>query len=72
MEKAHRERKIYLYIEEADELCDFSKEALERCKQGIELIAETLGLEGFSRIDAFVHVETGEVPLDPENYFAFY
>jgi carbamoylphosphate synthase large subunit len=34
---------------------------LERCKQGIELIAETLGLEGFSRIDAFVHVETGEV-----------
>jgi D-alanine-D-alanine ligase-like ATP-grasp enzyme len=38
-----------------------SKEALERCKQGIELIAETLGLEGFSRIDAFVHVETGEV-----------
>lgn len=39
----------------------FSKEALDRCKQGIELIAETLGLEGFSRIDAFVHVETGEV-----------
>uniref|UniRef100_A0A1J3FT74 D-alanine--D-alanine ligase n=1 Tax=Noccaea caerulescens TaxID=107243 RepID=A0A1J3FT74_NOCCA len=38
-----------------------SKEALERCKQGSELIAETLGLEGFSRIDAFVHVETGEV-----------
>ncbi|XP_023641660.1 uncharacterized protein LOC17893266 isoform X2 [Capsella rubella] len=38
-----------------------SKEALEKCKQGIELIAETLGLEGFSRIDAFVHVETGEV-----------
>ncbi|CAH8355572.1 unnamed protein product [Eruca vesicaria subsp. sativa] len=38
-----------------------SKDALKRCKQGIELIAETLGLEGFSRIDAFVHVETGEV-----------
>ncbi|CAN8260021.1 unnamed protein product [Cochlearia groenlandica] len=38
-----------------------SKEALEKCKQGIKLIAETLGLEGFSRIDAFVHVETGEV-----------
>lgn len=36
-------------------------DALERCKKGIELIAETLGLEGFSRIDAFVHVETGEV-----------
>ncbi|XP_013617191.1 PREDICTED: uncharacterized protein LOC106323640 isoform X2 [Brassica oleracea var. oleracea] len=38
-----------------------SKEALERCKRGIELIAKTLGLEGFSRIDAFVHVETGDV-----------
>ncbi|KAJ4898279.1 D-alanine--D-alanine ligase family [Raphanus sativus] len=38
-----------------------SMDALERCKKGIELIAETLGLEGFSRIDAFVHVETGEV-----------
>nr|VDD51322.1 unnamed protein product [Brassica oleracea] len=37
-----------------------SKEALERCKRGIELIAKTLGLEGFSRIDAFVHVETGD------------
>ncbi|WZY72644.1 hypothetical protein YC2023_004884 [Brassica napus] len=36
------------------------KEALERCKRGIELIAKTLGLEGFSRIDAFVHVETGD------------
>lgn len=44
----------------------FSKEALDRCKQGIELIAETLGLEGFSRIDAFVHVETGEVIDDTE------
>lgn len=42
-------------------ICDFSKEALERCKRGIELIAKTLGLEGFSRIDAFVHVETGDV-----------
>uniref|UniRef100_A0A2N9IXE1 ATP-grasp domain-containing protein n=1 Tax=Fagus sylvatica TaxID=28930 RepID=A0A2N9IXE1_FAGSY len=38
-----------------------SKEALERCKQCIELIANTLQLEGFSRIDAFVNVDSGEV-----------
>ncbi|XP_010256985.1 PREDICTED: uncharacterized protein LOC104597236 isoform X2 [Nelumbo nucifera] len=38
-----------------------SKEALERCKQRIEIIANTLGLEGFSRIDAFVNADTGEV-----------
>ncbi|XP_049935950.1 uncharacterized protein LOC116262317 isoform X3 [Nymphaea colorata] len=38
-------------------------EALARCKEHIELIANTLGLEGFSRIDAFVHVDTGEVMI---------
>ncbi|KAL5742417.1 hypothetical protein ACOSP7_029149 [Xanthoceras sorbifolium] len=38
-----------------------SNEALERCKQRIELIANTLQLEGFSRIDAFVDVDSGEV-----------
>ncbi|KAE8099081.1 hypothetical protein FH972_017090 [Carpinus fangiana] len=38
-----------------------SKEALERCKERIELIANTLQLEGFSRIDAFVNVDSGEV-----------
>ncbi|KAF8397170.1 hypothetical protein HHK36_016077 [Tetracentron sinense] len=38
-----------------------SKEALERCKERIETIANTLGLEGFSRIDAFVNVDNGEV-----------
>ncbi|KAK4771280.1 hypothetical protein SAY87_031812 [Trapa incisa] len=36
-------------------------EALEKCKQRIELIANTLQLEGFSRIDAFVNVDSGEV-----------
>ncbi|CAM8966948.1 unnamed protein product [Rhodiola kirilowii] len=36
-------------------------EALERCKQHIELVANTLQLEGFSRIDAFLNVDTGEV-----------
>lgn len=38
-----------------------STEALEKCKQNIELIANTLQLEGFSRIDAFVNVDSGEV-----------
>ncbi|PON53579.1 Glutathione synthetase, prokaryotic [Parasponia andersonii] len=38
-----------------------SNEALERCKQHIELIANNLQLEGFSRIDAFVNVDSGEV-----------
>ncbi|XP_031376335.1 uncharacterized protein LOC116192059 isoform X2 [Punica granatum] len=38
-----------------------SAEALEKCKQRIELIADTLQLEGFSRIDAFVNVDSGEV-----------
>ncbi|XP_022157299.1 uncharacterized protein LOC111024031 [Momordica charantia] len=36
-------------------------EALEKCKRHIELIANTLQLEGFSRIDAFVNVDSGEV-----------
>ncbi|GAB4833237.1 hypothetical protein Ancab_031484 [Ancistrocladus abbreviatus] len=35
--------------------------ALKLCKQRIELIANALQLEGFSRIDAFIHVDTGEV-----------
>ncbi|KAK9734334.1 hypothetical protein RND81_04G132500 [Saponaria officinalis] len=38
-----------------------SQDALERSKQRIELIANTLKLEGFSRIDAFVNVDSGEV-----------
>ncbi|KAG4992889.1 hypothetical protein JHK87_026346 [Glycine soja] len=38
-----------------------SENALKRCKQHIELIANTLQLEGFSRIDAFVNVDSGEV-----------
>ncbi|KAF7825465.1 D-alanine--D-alanine ligase [Senna tora] len=38
-----------------------SEEALSKCKQHIELIANTLQLEGFSRIDAFVNVDSGEV-----------
>ncbi|KAL7265645.1 hypothetical protein ACSBR1_003431 [Camellia fascicularis] len=38
-----------------------SNEALGRCKQRIELIANSLQLEGFSRIDAFLNVDSGEV-----------
>ncbi|KAG6487429.1 hypothetical protein ZIOFF_056015 [Zingiber officinale] len=38
-----------------------SEEALEACKRRVEIIANTLYLEGFSRIDAFVNVHTGEV-----------
>lgn len=38
-----------------------SNTALKKCKERIEIIANTLGLEGFSRIDAFVNVDTGEV-----------
>ncbi|CAL1378537.1 unnamed protein product [Linum trigynum] len=38
-----------------------SEEALEKSKQRIELVANTLELEGFSRIDAFLNVDSGEV-----------
>lgn len=38
-----------------------SNEALQKCKQRIEIVANTLGLEGFSRIDAFVDTRNGEV-----------
>ncbi|KAK1311997.1 hypothetical protein QJS10_CPA07g01232 [Acorus calamus] len=40
-----------------------SEEALQKCKQRIEIVANTLGLEGFSRIDAFMNAHTGEVML---------
>lgn len=52
-------------------------EALEKCKRHIELIANTLQLEGFSRIDAFVNVDSGEVihlmtsPYMPSFFFPF-
>ncbi|KAG8079235.1 hypothetical protein GUJ93_ZPchr0007g6307 [Zizania palustris] len=40
-----------------------SNDALQKCKRSIEVMANTLGLEGFSRIDAFVNVRSGEVLL---------
>lgn len=36
-------------------------EALDAAKQRVELVAGKLGLAGFSRIDCFVHAETGEL-----------
>ncbi|KAL8526546.1 hypothetical protein ACS0TY_015658 [Phlomoides rotata] len=38
-----------------------SDAALEKCKKHIQLIANTLQLEGFSRIDAFVNADSGNV-----------
>lgn len=45
--------------------CDVvkSEEVIKACKQRIELVATTLGLQGFARIDAFVHADSGEVIL---------
>lgn len=40
-----------------------SEDSLQRCKKSIEIMANSLGLEGFSRIDAFVNVRSGEVLL---------
>lgn len=39
----------------------FREEANTACRQRIETVANVLGLEGFARIDAFVHADTGEV-----------
>lgn len=39
------------------------EEANTACKKRIEAVANTLGLEGFARIDAFVHADTGEVSV---------
>uniref|UniRef100_A0A0D9X376 ATP-grasp domain-containing protein n=1 Tax=Leersia perrieri TaxID=77586 RepID=A0A0D9X376_9ORYZ len=44
-----------------------SEDALQKCKRSIEVLANTLGLEGFSRIDAFVNVRSGEVLLIEAN-----
>ncbi|HLH47123.1 MAG TPA: hypothetical protein VKV25_08190, partial [Acidimicrobiales bacterium] len=39
----------------------FTPEALGRCRRFIELVGERLGLEGYARIDAFVHRQSGDV-----------
>eukprot|EP00246_Nothoceros_aenigmaticus_P012501 TRINITY_DN3919_c0_g1_i2.p1 TRINITY_DN3919_c0_g1~~TRINITY_DN3919_c0_g1_i2.p1 ORF type:complete len:201 (-),score=26.80 TRINITY_DN3919_c0_g1_i2:474-1076(-) len=38
-----------------------SEETIKSIKQRMELVATALGLEGFARIDAFAHADTGEV-----------
>lgn len=38
-----------------------SPEALEGGKRRIELVAQALGIEGFARIDAFLHADSGEI-----------
>jgi len=40
-----------------------SKRNLDKVKNSIELIAKKLGIRGFSRIDIFVHVKTGNIIL---------
>ena len=44
------------------------EEAIAACRKRIEIVANTLGLEGFARIDAFVHADTGEVILLPSAF----
>lgn len=44
-----------------------SRTALIRAKQRITLAAQTLGIEGYSRIDAFMHTQTGEVIIIEAN-----
>lgn len=44
-----------------------SRTALTRAKQRIALAAQTLGIEGYSRIDAFMHTQTGEVIIIEAN-----
>jgi hypothetical protein len=39
------------------------EEAIAACRKRIEIVANILGLDGFARIDAFVHADTGEVNL---------
>ena len=36
-------------------------EAWQKAKEKIEFVAEKLGLNGFARIDAFMHIETGNI-----------
>lgn len=43
------------------------KEATEKAKQHIEMAANTLGIEGYARLDAFMHTQTGEVYIIEAN-----
>lgn len=39
----------------------FSPAALDRCRRLVEVVAEHLGLEGYARVDAFVHRDRGDL-----------
>lgn len=38
-----------------------TKKALEKAKKRIEIVANTLGIEGYARLDAFMQTQTGEL-----------
>lgn len=44
-----------------------SKSAIRKAKARIEIIAEHLGIRGYSRLDAFMHKKTGEIILIEAN-----
>ncbi len=44
-----------------------SKKALEAAKKRIEIAANTLHIEGYARLDAFMHTQTGEVIIIEAN-----
>jgi hypothetical protein len=43
------------------------EEAIERTRQLASQVAETLGIEGYARVDAFMHCESGDVILIEAN-----
>lgn len=43
------------------------KEALAEAKRRVALVAASLGLDGFARIDAFLHADTGEIIIIEAN-----
>lgn len=45
----------------------YRESAITACRKRIEIVANTLGVEGFARIDAFVHADTGEVIIIEAN-----
>jgi len=44
-----------------------SAPVIDRAKERVAIVAQQLGLEGFSRIDAFLHADTGEVIIIEAN-----
>jgi hypothetical protein len=47
-----------------------SPEALSAAMRHVEAASHRLGIEGFARVDAFMHVDTGEVRTLPRKYKA--